>query len=443
MVKRASFGPALIVTIITVLFVALGAFAIAFVPNVILANWFPNLSDDERRQSLAPAAQIVLFSLGGVIAVVGVALSILRHREELAAADRDMQRRDLELQRREDDLAREHSRQHELAEQRHIEAERELRDRFVTTVDLLSATEPIKRTAALYALAALADDWDSQGRRDEAQVCVDVLCAYLRSPISASEARTPADEAEVRMTGYALIADHTREEATHSWSDKILQLRGALVDFPVAMERTQISGGSLEFNEATIGDGGYIDLRGSLVTNGGHIAAWGARFVGGELTLRETVVEEDARIDISHSLLTGNAKVDLTELALNDGVLLAGCLQCSGDGALLAVGMALTGKSEAYFDHSFLHQSSVVDIHGSTVQGSSRLVADSLLVADDSVLDATGVSAGGTGLVRIQNVSVNSARTWDPAFAPTAGGTVIGPDGTRHGPTGAVESSAT
>lgn len=40
-----------------------------------------------------------------------------------------------------------------------------------------ATTRPPSASPAVYALARLADDWEEQR-----QVCIDVLCAYLRMP---------------------------------------------------------------------------------------------------------------------------------------------------------------------------------------------------------------------------------------------------------------------
>lgn len=68
------------------LFVAIGATAVATVPGWLLGNWFPEVTDFERNELVGVAAQIVLFVLGGVIAIIGGAVSISRHGQELVAS---------------------------------------------------------------------------------------------------------------------------------------------------------------------------------------------------------------------------------------------------------------------------------------------------------------------------------------------------------------------
>ena len=54
---------------------------------------------------------------------------------------------------------------------------RTLNERFATGAEQLGSDKPAVRLAGVYAMAGLADDWE-----ENRQVCVDVLCAYLRMP---------------------------------------------------------------------------------------------------------------------------------------------------------------------------------------------------------------------------------------------------------------------
>src|SRR5689334_7800894 len=61
-----------------------------------------------------------------------------------------------------------------LAEQR----TRTLNERFATAAGQLGGDKPSAvQLAGVYAMAVLADDW-----KENRQVCVDVLCGYLRMP---------------------------------------------------------------------------------------------------------------------------------------------------------------------------------------------------------------------------------------------------------------------
>src|SRR5215472_11635622 len=54
---------------------------------------------------------------------------------------------------------------------------RALNERFATAAVQLASDKPAVRLAGVYAMASLADDWE-----EHQQTCVDVLCAYLRTP---------------------------------------------------------------------------------------------------------------------------------------------------------------------------------------------------------------------------------------------------------------------
>lgn len=57
------------------------------------------------------------------------------------------------------------------------ERQKALHDRYSAAVAQLAHDNPNVRLAGVYALANLADEWETQR-----QQCVDVLCAYLRTP---------------------------------------------------------------------------------------------------------------------------------------------------------------------------------------------------------------------------------------------------------------------
>ncbi|MFM1722111.1 pentapeptide repeat-containing protein [Rhodococcus sp. PAM 2766] len=59
--------------------------------------------------------------------------------------------------------------------------ERHLRERYTICGEQLGHDSSAIRLAGVYALASLADDWHDFGRKSERQVCIDLLCAYLRT----------------------------------------------------------------------------------------------------------------------------------------------------------------------------------------------------------------------------------------------------------------------
>jgi hypothetical protein len=108
--------------------------------------------------------------------------------------------------------------------------------------------KPSVRVAGVYALAELADDW-AAGR----QLCVDVLCAYVRLPAGSQEG-----EREVRRTLFRVVRDHLRPE--EEWS------------------RVKWSGCKFSFEGATIEVG---DLSYCVLTEGGRMSFHGVQFTDG------------------------------------------------------------------------------------------------------------------------------------------------------------------
>ena len=83
-------------------------------------------------------------------------------------------------------------------------------------------------------MARLADDWSGPGDDGARQMCVDVLCAYLRLPYGAEFEKTKPGEREVRRTLIRVIRDHLREDKTPDerlrWSGLSFSFEGSTPD---------------------------------------------------------------------------------------------------------------------------------------------------------------------------------------------------------------------
>jgi hypothetical protein len=134
-----------------------------------------------------------------------------------------------------------------LAEQR----TRTLNERFDTVAGQLGSDKPpAVRLAGVYAMAGLADDW-----QDHRQMCVDVLCAYLRMPYEPE----PGDDApvekrlalqasrEVRHTVIRVIAAHLNGTAPVSWCGLNFDFAGAVFDGG-DFSGAKFSGGTVDFS---------------------------------------------------------------------------------------------------------------------------------------------------------------------------------------------------
>ncbi|MFC6134658.1 pentapeptide repeat-containing protein [Streptomyces spororaveus] len=196
----------------------------------------------------------------------------------------------------------------------HRADEQLLAERFTTAAEQLGHDQAAVRLAGVYAMARLADDWIEQR-----QVCVDVLCAYLRMPYepnpeaasTASEGEslssTPAaykeGEREVRLTIIRTIRSHLQPEAPTSWSACNFDftratfdggyLQGSLFQGTVSFGGAEFSGRSFYFGGADFSagrvyfgganfSGGRVDFRGAKFS-GASVDFTGAKFSRGSV----------------------------------------------------------------------------------------------------------------------------------------------------------------
>jgi uncharacterized protein YjbI with pentapeptide repeats len=214
-----------------------------------------------------------------------------------------------------------------LAEQR----TRTLNERFDTVAEQLGSDKsPAVRLAGVYAMAGLADDW-----RDHRQMCVDVLCAYLRMPYE----REPGDDApvekrlafqasrEVRQTVIRVIAAHLNGTAPVSWCGLNFDFAGAVFDGG-DFSGAKFSSGTVNFAGAEFA-GGTISFAGAKFSgarvnfflakfSGAKVDFAGARFSGGTVNFGyaefscETVNFTSAKfsgaeVHFFHSRFTGDS----------------------------------------------------------------------------------------------------------------------------------------
>jgi hypothetical protein len=117
--------------------------------------------------------------------------------------------------------------------------------RYNSAADQLGSEKAAVRLAGVYAMARLADDW-----KDQRQVCVDVLCAYLRMPETGA---VDPGEAQVRQTIVRVIATHLQETADGkvSWSSLDFDLTQAVFNRNTRFDGATFAGKSTRFDGAT------------------------------------------------------------------------------------------------------------------------------------------------------------------------------------------------
>ncbi|MGW5259606.1 pentapeptide repeat-containing protein [Microbispora sp. NPDC004025] len=192
-------------------------------------------------------------------------------------------------------------------------------DRFDKATEKLGSNAPAVRLAGVHALAALADDWDG-GR----QMCIDVLCAYLRMPPEPEP--DPAQDAaqhatwramrEVRATIVRLITAHLREHATVSWRGSDLDFTGVVFDHDATFVGVAFSGGRVSFIGAVFSAGAvsFIDAVFSggtvwfdeAVFSGGEVSFTWAKFTGSQVSFRQAVFSS-GEVSFNGAVFSGGA----------------------------------------------------------------------------------------------------------------------------------------
>ena len=245
-------------------------------------------------------------TFGGALAI-GVTLLLAYRRQVTNDRLRQISEENLDL-----DRSKEASRQAELVEQKRTEVERSLRSRFTEISSQLGHEKSVSRLAGIYALGALADEWYQIGREDERQVCVDVICAYIRLPYLPNPIKQPdAGEREVRLTALKVIRDHMQTDVPTEtdWrscsidlSDAVFDggdLAGIEVSGTLRLDRARIMSGVLDLSRVKITGSGRLDILGATI-DGAELRLRNAELAGGNLAMDETKLVSGS-ITLSHA----------------------------------------------------------------------------------------------------------------------------------------------
>ena len=197
--------------------------------------------------------------------------------------------------------------QHQLDTRRHgLSESADLREQYTNAAEQIGHDKAAVRLAGVYAMAGLADTWSRRGNAGQRQVCIDVLCAYLR--ISPDE--DDAAEKQVRSTIIRLIQQHClNPNDASTWSDARIDLTSAeLVDVDlsgctfageVTFDRASFDGSILELARCTISgsvsftaaevNATRADFSESRFQRGSVVAFQDVKFTGGWVDFRGTV----------------------------------------------------------------------------------------------------------------------------------------------------------
>lgn len=194
----------------------------------------------------------------------------------------------------------------------HREMETDLRSRFTSVATQLSDEKSSIRQAGAYSLAALSNDWDRYGKETgdtllgnaEHQVCIDILCAYLRNSGRIQE----IGEQEVRQTIVELIRKFTligdREHL--SWIGNTFNLSGANIN-SVKLNHTDLSGADLSYSDLSEAKLVRANLSNINFSNASLI---GTNFTGAILEKSDL-----SGADLSRAILT---ETDLSEITWSE-----------------------------------------------------------------------------------------------------------------------------
>jgi uncharacterized protein YjbI with pentapeptide repeats len=196
--------------------------------------------------------------------------------------------------------------------------------RLTAAAELLGNVEAATRLAGVYALAGLADEW-----KEQQQVCVDVLCGYMRFRY---EPKAGADgyregEREVRLSLVRIIRDHLRDNAAVSWQGRIFRFHRATFDGG-DLSHVRMAGGYMSFYDANFVSGS-LDFRGAKISegavdfqeakfSGGGIDFRYAKFSGGIVKFPDSVFS-DGVADFRNATFSGG-KIELAQAIFSGGI---------------------------------------------------------------------------------------------------------------------------
>lgn len=299
--------------------VSVGLWRIADTPSI------RSLARDMSLLDLIRVALLVTGGIGGIVAlVVAYRKQRLSERSEI---------RDIEASIR-DDKAAERAQRAEAREDTKL-----LNDRFANASGQLGSDKLMSRLAGVYAMATLADDW-THGR----QMCIDVLCAYMRQPYfppQEVDARSQpihqldeleqrrTEEQQVRHTIMRVIGQRLRANPTKglTWHGHNFDFTGAVIDGAdlqdakftgglVNFSNTRFPAGSVYFHRSQF-LGGRVSFSGA-VFSGGSVSFFAARFGkcevwlnstfnGADISFEKAIFEEDGRVDFAFSTFSAGS----------------------------------------------------------------------------------------------------------------------------------------
>ena len=235
--------------------------------------------------------------------------------------------------------------------------------RFADSAAQLGGTSAAVRMAGAYAMAALTDETNGTGRR---QQCIDVLCAYLRLPYHSGNHsdlleqvvttdttvalggqthndqrtyRLQPQEREVRLTIVGIIRDHMQERATIGWHGHRFDFSGATFDGG-SFTGAKFSGGTVNFRGAMF-SGCVVDFRGVMFS--GCVVDFGGATFSGDVTVDFGGAKfSGGAVNFGGATFSGDVTVDFRDATFSGGLVHFGGAKFSG-GAVAFTGATFSG----------------------------------------------------------------------------------------------------
>lgn len=352
--------------------------ALWFSPAVLLEHWAgaSELEGTDRAQATLQIAQIVAVAIGGMIAIIGVAISVSRHHEEVASSRRDQERL-------------------------RAEREQDLRSRYVSAVELLAdSNRPVKQMAGLHALGSLADDWQDASREDELQMCIDTICDFLRQPPTSNTHDTvdqrSEDKVVVHTIGYEIIRRHLHPDAVNHWGSQSFRLAGLVISHPIDLNHIKLSAeGNINLSKARITGNGAVNLDGAIIEHKASVHLSRAVIEkGARVSLGGAVITDDGRLHITRAIIQDSGSVNLGRVTVKKGGRLDfgqstirrggsvrfGRAEVAERGRISFIKAAIADSGRVLLDHATIRAGGVVQFGEITVKDRGRVHLGQVLV---------------------------------------------------------------
>ena len=191
----------------------------------------------------------------------------------------------------------------------------ELRNRYARSAEQLASEKSAVQLAGLHSLASLSDDWAALGNLDERQVCIALLCSFIKdaagqqagSGVAAEAVSIVASRIQTKLSGSA-----------KSWSESSLTLERAHLGFELT--DIEVRGGQLILRDCTWHETGMfkgLHLQGGVMAiQGESLNPWfiESKFDAGKLELTPSLRQSPVGITFADCVFNGTI-VDVTPFA--------------------------------------------------------------------------------------------------------------------------------